>query len=507
MNGEKCTCQVKKIACATPSLAFSKDGIIRAIATETVLARNLSGYCVLSRIDLHDHHRGNNSTSNLATPIFCCHLTSTLSSQRKQRMSGNRQPRESWRNAERHYCTVCNAWMGSDRQSILLHENGKKHIENQEKAMQQKRKEKKVEEEKNHVLMASLQKMERAALLKNSQDYGFTSSSASASSSVLPHPISSRTAQVPSLSLTKQPPRLVVKEEKEKWRERKKQRERAEVEPCSGEQGMLQVKRQKLLPGEGHYAYDGKTYLEGLIFGELLEEDMPVQIWIGSQLASANEKRLLERERYWVNAIVASVSQNKVHVAYLAAPTDSAETVEKNVPLDRIRIILGADEVIPETLEEARIMAMGGEDVNVKASEKPEVDEATGLSGWSTFAIKRTTVRQEFREERARLKEERKQTTEARAASTREAEARKLEELKVANADDSALGSVYFAELGREVNGYKGVDISASGEDKLTVQDTVGRMVSSCKASFGFKKTKKKFIKNPSRRTTSADDD
>ena len=36
---------------------------------------------------------------------------------------------EPWRSKDRHYCSICNAWMGSDRQSIMLHENGKKHRE------------------------------------------------------------------------------------------------------------------------------------------------------------------------------------------------------------------------------------------------------------------------------------------------------------------------------------------------------------------------------------------
>ena len=64
-------------------------------------------------------------------------------------MSSNRQRREPWRNTERHYCAVCNVWMGSDRQSIMLHENGKKHKQNVEKSLERKRIDK-AEEEKNH---------------------------------------------------------------------------------------------------------------------------------------------------------------------------------------------------------------------------------------------------------------------------------------------------------------------------------------------------------------------
>ena len=50
----------------------------------------------------------------------------------------SQQQREPWRNAERHYCAICNAWMGSDRQSILIHENGKKHIEKLKETLKQR---------------------------------------------------------------------------------------------------------------------------------------------------------------------------------------------------------------------------------------------------------------------------------------------------------------------------------------------------------------------------------
>ena len=64
-------------------------------------------------------------------------------SQLQQQKKGGNEP---WRNKERHYCAVCNAWMGSDRQSIRLHENGKKHKENVEKDLVNRRDEKKKKE-------------------------------------------------------------------------------------------------------------------------------------------------------------------------------------------------------------------------------------------------------------------------------------------------------------------------------------------------------------------------
>ena len=84
-------------------------------------------------------------------------------------------------------------------------------------------------------------------------------------------------------------------------------------------------------------------------------------------------------------------------VSYLENPeTDTQETLVKSIPLDRIRIVLGDvnDDRIPETLEEARLLAMGGEEVindskkksnnnNNNGLTQAEIDEATGLSGWS----------------------------------------------------------------------------------------------------------------------------
>ena len=46
--------------------------------------------------------------------------------QQMKKVPGGNEP---WRTKDRHYCAVCNAWMGSDRHSIGLHENGKKHRE------------------------------------------------------------------------------------------------------------------------------------------------------------------------------------------------------------------------------------------------------------------------------------------------------------------------------------------------------------------------------------------
>lgn len=61
------------------------------------------------------------------------------SSYTKQKKKGGNEP---WRANERHYCALCNVWMGSDRQSIALHENGKKHREAVEEDLKRRRDEK-----------------------------------------------------------------------------------------------------------------------------------------------------------------------------------------------------------------------------------------------------------------------------------------------------------------------------------------------------------------------------
>ena len=65
-------------------------------------------------------------------------MASPYATQQTKKAGGN----EPWRNKERHYCALCNAWMGSDRQSISLHENGKKHIEAVENDLARRRDEK-----------------------------------------------------------------------------------------------------------------------------------------------------------------------------------------------------------------------------------------------------------------------------------------------------------------------------------------------------------------------------
>jgi hypothetical protein len=82
------------------------------------------------------------------------------------------------------------------------------------------------------------------------------------------------------------------------------------------------------------------------------------------------------------------------------------------------------------------------------------------------------------------------------------AEARRMEEAKIANADDSALGA--YDIWNRSQEGYKGIKITTSRDDKVEVSDVAKKLADG--KNVEFKKTGKKG-KPQNRRTTSADDD
>ncbi|GKZ00613.1 hypothetical protein MPSEU_001013500 [Mayamaea pseudoterrestris] len=441
-----------------------------------------------------------------------------------------------WENNERHYCAACNAWMGSDRQSILLHNNGKKHQENVSKQLDQQRLEKRQQEQQQSFMQKSLEKMEQAARQNMAQEsgrYAVPSGPMSMQPAVMDRygvPIASSYAQPmhtvsSSYALPPPPPpsapkieTMSSKQERKEWESRKKERSESKRKADDGDEeddhAFSSKKRfkLKLAPGQGVYTRDSKTFLEGVAFGNILEADMPIQVWTGALLANNAEKQLPERDMYWKNALVIAVRENLsateledrlvVDLSYLQTNDDTQETLLKSVSLNRIRIELGADPSIPDNVEEARLLAMGGEEIVVKNEDEVEIDEATGLSSWTTVKVKRTTVRQEVKEERGRLREKRKAEAMEDLRKAKEAEARKMEEAKVSNADDSALGA--FDVWSRTKDGYKGVSIH--DEPKMDVHE-FSKKLSEGKETVAFKKTGfKSKTKKQNVRRTSADD-
>lgn len=447
---------------------------------------------------------------------------------------------------ERYYCETCNVWMASDKASILTHRNGKKHQDNTKMAQSKKLTASAAQEKQQAAMQASLKQMEMAAKASFQQDYSqFADSTGELASNTTapinfsltkdilnsnqpsPAPISS------SSDVFKQP---IVKHELKEWDDRKKQRDtekqkrriNQDASNDDNESGPNHKSR-KITIGEndGHYSTGGNVvWLHGAIFGEILEEDMPIQIWLGSALATENELKLPGNQRHWKDGLIAAIRAQRsndsyedrmvVDVAYLDKPTDSNEQMKKSVRLRHVRILLGneADDRIPATLDEARVLAMGGEVVKPSNVESAtlEIDESTGLSGWSTVHINRTTIRNELKAERDLIRKERKEAAAKAEKAEKDAEMRRMEEARISNADDSALGA--YDIWGRTNDGYKGVQIHANASSMntstLSVHD-YGKKLATDGVNTGFKsKTNLKNAmakKRQNRRTTSTDDD
>lgn len=484
---------------------------------------------------------------------------------------------------ERHYCAFCNVWMASDRASVLVHQNGKKHAEKQLAAQSQKALEMAAQEKQQSALQKTLRHMEEAAAAAVPHDYGlFGAGAAYDPATAISFPAVANNMHVPSMVPPPPPPpmqqappqpmnptspgsALVAKQKKREWdarkhqrdQEKKKQKLNPDDDDDNGRRDSAAAKQwrtKKLSSTEGFYQSvedDGAhTWLEGVAFRGILEADLPVQVWLGSAGATTpNELRLPENQRHWRDALVVAIRTRHsaercadrmvVDVAYLSKTTtttanssnntattgtdEEEETVEqiaKSVPLMHIRILLGnemASDRIPKTLEEARLLAMGGEEITTVAaaatttpgdtSDSLKIDESTGFSGWTTLKIKRTTVLTEQKAERESLRQKRKDAILKAELDAKQAEARRMEEAKVSNSNDSALGA--YDVWNRTKDGYKGVDIhdataTQTGGTDATVHD-YGKKLATSSSDVVFKKGTAK--RKQSRRTTSADDD
>jgi len=541
--------------------------------------------------------------------------------------------RKVWHQKEsRHYCEYCNKWMGSDRQSVLLHEQGQKHLKAVEEHLSRRREARHQSDARSEYLQQVKRQIETSAAQASAAsaaafggpcaatgvggappppppppggrgpyNYGYQQQQQQ------PPPPPPRAPAAPSTAPSSSPPasyppggsgnqRRQQREELQEWEQRKRQRveaERARIKAKYGgeddDEGDaerdIQNPKRSLAPDEGHYRVKGddgdgnedRVYLEGPVFGPaVLEEHMPIQIWTGS--GEADQEEMKFSKDGWKDGVVAAVRKRRrqrrnaikeenpgavaaaavcvaadetnndeyeivADVSYLKSLDAEDETLEKSVPLYRIRILLGdgSFDTIPDTLEEARLMVMGGSVVEVqgkrgsaavkkeeKRQENGDDDEddesaaAALVSGWSTVCVKTTSAKQELKEERARLKQKRKQEALEQQQKERLALERKLEEAKIANADDSALGAYDVWNASSKI-GYKGVDIhgtsaGASGTAQVSAEDYGKKLASSDgddgssakKIEFKTKKSgfKSKFDKKKlNRRTTSADDD
>lgn len=446
------------------------------------------------------------------------------SSQSNKNKGGN----EPWRNKERHYCPLCNVWLGNDRQSISLHENGKKHREALEQDLVARR-EHKVKKEKNEKELDSIFAQVNAAV-----GIPLASSKAAAVSNIgvtrpwerLPVPaLTGNILQQQAPGSTQQV--VVVGRNK---------RAPNDATHISSSLSITETKStnnlEKVSPFDpknvGHYELEGTTYLEGQEYASILEEGMPIQLWMGSIAANALEKRDLRNYGNWKLALLAKVVRKKgddenegrisCHVSYLQNSNDDHETLESNVHPSRIRLVLGSDPMIPSSIEEAQLALMGGEQTILLSNNNEkdataiaaDIDENTGLSGWSTTSIRMISSHFEQNQEKKRKREHEKELAEYKDKKEREIQARKMEEAKYANAHDSALGaydvwsssnSAVVAEgEGKATRSYKGVDITK--EVQVEVVDTAKSLAKG--RNVAFKKTVKR--QNNVRRKSTDDD-
>jgi len=329
--------------------------------------------------------------------------------------------------------------------------------------------------------------------------------------------------------------------EMKSWQDRKEKRKKVETgsdaqDTNIQEDADARNKRMKVAmelgPNEGHYQKGSQTFLEGRIYAPIFEEDMPVQIWSGSETMTHEYRSSDGAQDIWKTGIILRVHKEpepvfpentgtdqtlytlangiKCDVSYLRNANDEDETIEKKVQGDRLRIQLGSDDLIPTTIEEARLSLMGGEEViQVDHGANAGIDENTGLSSWGTISVKKIAISQEVKDERARARAKRREELEKEKMKEREAEARRMEEAKHSNADDSALGAYdVWSTSGK--GGYKGVQIHS--ESTVEVNDTAkslakGRVDVKFKTLGNSRMKFKSAKKKQNRRKTFADDD
>lgn len=169
--------------------------------------------------------------------------------------------KEPWKNAERYYCACCNVWMGSDRQSILIHENGKKHRENMEASLRKRREDKLQEEKDSKAMEKTLKMMEEAASKAHATDMASGSFARSYPlASAGPGPLAGSLAASDGTEIQKK-----SNGELQSWKNRQEKRKKVDSEKDDNLNKEVKPKRPRieLGPNEGHYQKGEDIYLEG----------------------------------------------------------------------------------------------------------------------------------------------------------------------------------------------------------------------------------------------------
>jgi hypothetical protein len=314
---------------------------------------------------------------------------------------------------ERHYCELCNVWLASDRSSILHHENGAQHQLQLQQSTLDQRERKEQHEKEQKIFQSSLQHMEAAAVASViGQDYArFATTTATKATATAPTttafttivPSTNTNSAATAAAAATATTTTTTQASKVEWEERKRKRQeekRVAAQARAKELGhrlggpdsndnddddndndndddeSMSTKKQRQRQGgpigetEGSYEIDGVTWLEGTTYGEIIEDEMPVQLWRGPNHCTDVELRLPHHTVYWRDAIVVAVRpvlQYQQHqrgadrivldVAYLEQQQQpqqhdqdqgtvqpevvAEERIVKSVPLRHVRIQLG----------------------------------------------------------------------------------------------------------------------------------------------------------------------
>lgn len=251
--------------------------------------------------------------------------------------------------------------------------------------------------------------------------------------------------------------------------------------------------------------------ISGDVFAPIVEEGMQAEVWMGP-IDREEDMRDASMSRHWKVGLIVRIhkkkrsddsssgmltksskpaaddqdSKNSIRYlfdfAYLKNENDSDETLEKNVDPIRTRLLVGSGSPVPDSIDEARLSLLGGEEIisfesqqakpNDAADSDPigafqeQIDENTGFTKFATISIRKVTTAHEERQERQRAKKERNDVIQRQLELQNEVRKRQMEEAKHTNGDDSALGAYDVWTDGK--NGYKGIDINREGAEEDT---------------------------------------
>jgi len=330
--------------------------------------------------------------------------------------------RDVWRSLERHYCEVCNCWMGGDRQSIMLHENARRHQNNVEKKLRNAKIAKTQQERENEKLASTLYEIEKVAVLNHlTKDHKVYGRVAAAATATLVKPRQGSSYCGPRGFYAEVAGRSQPKNQD-------KDIKNNEFDTLKKKRDGVDVQRNKAMPNkalginEGHYKIGNTTYLDCSVYVSILKVEMPGQIWKGES-SIEGIKRAEKNMKQWKNGIIVKVklvpkeiiglqheTETLVDFAYLKNPNDNKETLEKNVKPSRIRLIVGSGDDVPNSVDEARLIILGGEEVLKIDETVTEIDENTGFSSWGTVSIRKTTEAKEIQQEEERIKQNKIET-------------------------------------------------------------------------------------------------